>query len=321
MDLITGLPLSNGYDTIFVAVCQLTKHALCIPCKGSLNTVEFAKLFIDHVVLCHGLPDIISDRDPHWTSEFWRAVSRELGIHLCLSSSHHPQHDGQTEIVNQSIETMLHAFVHAEHSEWCKWLPFVCHAYNTSVHSSTGYTPHFLLYGTEAATELDIVAKTTQSIPRPNSVFDHANNFMHDMHCHRERAREALATAQEQAARAYNQGRRGKTFQPGDLVLVNPHSLELVDVKGTGKKLVQRMLSPFLVQERINPLVYKLALPDTYPMNSVINIKHLRKYHEDASGRFAGPLRPTLPDPRRSDFRATLEWEVQSIVGWCHNRR
>ncbi|EPS96698.1 hypothetical protein FOMPIDRAFT_1103198, partial [Fomitopsis schrenkii] len=88
----------------------------------------------------------------------------------------------------------------------------------------------------------------------------------------RERAREALATAQEQAARAYNQGRRGKTFQPGDLVLVNPHSLELVDVKGTGKKLVQRMLSPFLVQERINPLVYKLALPDTYPMNSVINI-------------------------------------------------
>ena len=102
---------------------------------------------------------------------------------------------------------------------------------------------------------------------------------------------------------------------------MNPHSLELVDVQGTGRKLVQRMLGPFPVQAQINPLVYKLALPDTYPMNPVINIEHLRKYHEDASGTFAGVQRPLLPDPRRSDVRASVEWEVEDIIGWRRNSR
>ncbi|EPS94953.1 hypothetical protein FOMPIDRAFT_34386, partial [Fomitopsis schrenkii] len=88
----------------------------------------------------------------------------------------------------------------------------------------------------------------------------------------REQARAALAAAQEQVARTYNRGKRTEQFEVGSQVLVNPHSLELVDVQGTGKKLVQRMLGPFEVQARINPLVYKLALPDTYPMNPVINI-------------------------------------------------
>ena len=320
MDLITGLPSSAGFDAIFVAVCRLTKYALCVPCHSTLNTVEFAKLFVDQVILRHGLPEhLISDRDPRWTSEFWRAVARELNLHLSLSSSHHPQHDGQTEIVNQTIETMLRAFIGSERSEWARWLPFVCHAYNTSVHSSTGYSPHFLLYGKEAAGELDVISHSARAIPRPQGALDHAANFLHDFAYHRERAREALATAQELAARAYNKGRRQEIFEPGDSVLVNPHSLELVDVKGTGKKLVQRMLGPFKVQERINPLVYKLALPDTYPMNPVINIQHLRKYHEDASGAFEGVQRHRLPDPRRSDILASFEWEVERIVGWRRN--
>ena len=320
MDLITGLPRSLGFDAIFVAVCRLTKYAICIPCHSSLNTVEFAKLFVDQVVLRHGLPEhLISDRDPRWTSEFWRVVARELNLHLSLSSSHHPQHDGQTEIVNQTIETMLRAFVGSERSDWAKWLPFISHAYNTSIHSSTGYSPHFLLYGKEAAAELDVISHATRAVPRPQGALGHAANFLHDLTYHQECAREALAMAQETAARAYNKGRRLETFKPGDAVLVNPHSLELVDVKGTGKKLVQRMLGPFTVQERINPLVYKLALPDTYPMNPVINIQHLRKYHEDASGTFKGVHRHQLPDPRRSDILASFEWEVESIVGWRRN--
>ena len=322
MDLVTGLPPSEGYDAIFVAVCRLTKYAVCVPCAGTLNTVDFARLFIEQVILKHGLPEhLISDRDPRWTSEFWRAIARELNLHLSLSSSHHPQHDGQTEIVNQTVETMLRAFVNTDRSSWAKWLPFVNHAYNTSVHSSTGYSPHFLLYGKEASTELDILAQSTPHIPRPRNALDHASNFLHDLSYHRERAREALAYAQEQAARAYNKGRRIETFEEGDLVLVNPHSLELVDVQGTGRKLVQRMLGPFPVQAQINPLVYKLALPDTYPMNPVINIEHLRKYHEDASGTFAGVQRPLLPDPRRSDVRASVEWEVEDIIGWRRNSR
>ena len=66
-------------------------------------------------------------------------------------------------------------------------------------------------------------------------------------------------------------------------MLVNPHTLKLVEVEGTGQKLVQRMIRPFEVMERINPNVYRLRLPDSYPMHPVINIEHLKKYRESPS--------------------------------------
>jgi hypothetical protein len=67
-------------------------------------------------------------------------------------------------------------------------------------------------------------------------------------------------------------------LQPGDLALVNPHTLKLIDVKGTGRKLVQKTIGPFEVMERINPLVYRLRLPDNYPMHPIFNLAHLKKY-------------------------------------------
>ena len=60
-------------------------------------------------------------------------------------------------------------------------------------------------------------------------------------------------------------------------MLINPHTLELVDVTGTAKKLVQKTIGPFEVVEKINPMVYRLRLPDMYPMHPVVNITHLRK--------------------------------------------
>ena len=156
-----------------------------------MDTTQFAKLFVNSIILRYGVPDhIISDRDPRWTSAFWRAVAGELGIHLSLSSTHHPQHDGQTEAVNQIIETMLRAYVGGDRTAWAKWLPLVCHAYNSSHHSATGYTPYFLLYGTEPSNDLDKLVNLTPYITRPRGPLEHANNFLLDIAAHRDKAEE-----------------------------------------------------------------------------------------------------------------------------------
>lgn len=93
-------------------------------------------------------------------------------------------------------------------------------------------------------------------------------------------------------------------------MLVNPHTLKLVDVEGTGKKLVQRAIGPFEVLERINPMVYRLRLPDIYPMHPVFNLEHLKKYHPS-------PLEfsehTILPSTR--DILASPEYEVEAILG------
>ena len=100
-------------------------------------------------------------------------------------------------------------------------------------------------------------------------------------------------------------------YKPGDLVLVNPHSLELVEQKGQGAKLVQRAIGPFEVMEKINPLVYRLRLPANYPMHPVFNVQHLRKYRESPA-RFGD--RDELPETR-DVVPEQEEYEVEDILG------
>jgi hypothetical protein len=84
-----------------------------------------------------------------------------------------------------------------------------------------------------------------------------------------------------------------------------------VDVKGTGRKLIQRTIGPFNVLEKINPVVYRLHLPDTYSMHTVFNLDHLRKYH--ISKEELGE-RTVLPETR-DYLAASEEYVVEAIIG------
>nr|GAT48031.1 TY3B-TY3B protein [Mycena chlorophos] len=114
LDLITGLPPSGSskYTAVLVFVDKLTKYAIMVPTHNELSQEGFAKLFMDHVVNKFGMPEhIIADRDKRWATAFWRSVVQQYGSKMALSSAHHPQTDGQTEILNALIEQMLRAYV------------------------------------------------------------------------------------------------------------------------------------------------------------------------------------------------------------------
>lgn len=139
-----------------------------------------------------------------------------------------------------------------------------------------------------------------------------ADSFVQDLEVYRSAARDAITHAQELQARSYNKGCRPvRKLKVGEQALINPHTLELVDVKGTGKKLVQKFLGPFEVMERINPVVYRLRLPAEYPMHPIFNIEHLRKY-EPSPARF--PNRSKMPD-LRMEKKSSEEYEVEAILG------
>jgi hypothetical protein len=98
-------------------------------------------------------------------------------------------------------------------------------------------------------------------------------------------------------------------LQVGDEVLLNPHTLELVDAKGPGRKLIQRKVRPFEITEVIGPTAFRLRLPDSYPMHNVVNIQHLTKYHHSQDA-----THPRLANPR-DHLLSTKEYEVEKIVG------
>ncbi|XP_073313470.1 uncharacterized protein [Primulina huaijiensis] len=99
MDFVTGLPrTSKGYNSIWVIVDRLTKSAHFIQVKTTFTMNQYAEVYVAEIVRLHGIPvSIVSDRDPRFTSEFWKSLHRALGTKLAFSTAYHPKSDGQSK--------------------------------------------------------------------------------------------------------------------------------------------------------------------------------------------------------------------------------
>ena len=315
MDFIPELPASNGYDNILVIVDKLTKYGMFIPCKTTINEQETAKLFFDHVVCEYGIPrQIITDRDTRWRGDFWKELCRLMGAERALTTAHHPQADGQSEVLNQGLEIALRAYVGPSRDDWAYWLPALSLSYNSTPHSSSGQTPAYLLRGYTPTTtssflrdpDADAGLRLDADILHPGTA-DLAERFL----AARSEARDAMLLSQAYQQRAYNKGRLIQEFNEGDLVVLNVDSLELMRMeKGRGRKLLMKYDGPFEIIRKISPVAYQLRLPASYGIHPILNIAHLERYE-------ASP--PELGDRphkelNRADFNTMEEFEVERIL-------
>ena len=138
MDFVLGLPRTqNSYDSIVVVVDRLTKSSRVIPFKSSYSEEDYSRIFLDKIVCHHGIPlYIISDRGAQLTSRFWRLSQKGLRTTVKLSTTFHPQTNGQAEHTIQTLEDMLRACIIDFKGSWDRHLPLVQFAYNNSFHSS-----------------------------------------------------------------------------------------------------------------------------------------------------------------------------------------
>ncbi|PIK37490.1 hypothetical protein BSL78_25677 [Apostichopus japonicus] len=131
--------------------------ARCITCKKAKSRVQpHGELFFREIVRLHGVPrTIVSDRDTKFLSHFWRTLWRKLGTKLLFSTTCHPQTDGQTEVVNRTLSTLLRTTLGKNLKTWVECLPFIEFAYNRAVHSATKKTPFEVVYGFNPLTPLE----------------------------------------------------------------------------------------------------------------------------------------------------------------------
>lgn len=148
MDFIEGLPLSNKKDVILVVIDKFSKYAHFMTLSHPFTALQVAQTYLNSVYKLHGLPTaIISDKDKIFTSSVWQELFKLTDTQLLMSSSYHPQTDGQTERLKQCLEAFLRCTVHSCPKQWSKWLPLAEFWYNTNFHSALGHTSFEVLYG------------------------------------------------------------------------------------------------------------------------------------------------------------------------------
>ena len=144
MDFIEQLPPSSNYSAILVISDRLTKQALFLPMTDNIMSEEVAQLYFKNVFSQHGVPvHITSDCGTKFVSHFFCSLSMLLGIRLHFTSSYHPQADGQTEHMNQTLEQYLCIHCNYQQDDWLNWLPVAEFTYNNMESEATRTTPFF----------------------------------------------------------------------------------------------------------------------------------------------------------------------------------
>jgi len=144
MDFIEHLPSSSGFTSILVIIEQLTKQGIFIPTYDTITSAQLAELFVLHVFSKHGIPsNITSDRGSEFVSHFFRSLGTALDMNLHFTSGYHPEGDGQTERVNQTLEQYLRCYCNFQQDNWSTLLPLAEFAYNNAPSETTSTSPFF----------------------------------------------------------------------------------------------------------------------------------------------------------------------------------
>jgi len=135
---------------ILAVVDRFTKMAHVIPIKKK-DSPTVAQAYLENIWKYHGFPkDVVSDRDCTFTGRFFPDVYNYRGIERSMSTAYHPQSAGQTERINQVIETYSRSYCNYEQHDWASMMAMAEYAYNNSKHASTKISRFYANYGFEA---------------------------------------------------------------------------------------------------------------------------------------------------------------------------
>ncbi|GJZ87835.1 putative reverse transcriptase domain-containing protein [Tanacetum coccineum] len=248
MDFVSGLPRTpSGYDSIWVIVDRLTKSAHFQPIKKTDNMEKLTQLYLKEVMCRHGVPiSIISDRDSHFTSRFWRSLQKALGTNMDMSTIYHPQTDGQSERTIQTLKDMLHSYVIDFRSSWDRHLPLVEFSYSNSYH-----------VGDSQLTGPELIRKMTEKIVQ---------------------IKNRLLTAHSRQKSYADRRTKLLEFKVGDMKLFKVSPWKGVIHFGKRGKLSPRYIGPFKILTRVGLVAYTLELPEELQgIHYTFHISNLKK--------------------------------------------
>jgi hypothetical protein len=320
MDFIEGLPKVGGKSVILMVVDRFSKYAHFIPLAHPYSASTVARAFFDDIVRLHGIPlSIVSDRDPVFTSNFWKDLFAMCGTSLRMSTAFHPQTDGQSEAVNKTIAMYLRCMTGDRPRQWVRWLPWAEFCYNSSFHSALKTTPFRVVYGRDPPALPDYEPGHSRTSAVDSELQDR-DLFLSDV-------RSRLLQAQEYAKLHYDGHHRELHFAVGDWVWLRLHHRAANSLPGAAKgKLGPHYYGPYRISAKINEVAYRLELPPSARIHDVFHVSLLKTY-DGPPPNAPEPLPPLLhgkvvPTPikairarrARDTWKVLIQWEGMSAA-------
>nr|GEY14380.1 reverse transcriptase domain-containing protein [Tanacetum cinerariifolium] len=258
----------SGQDTIWVIVDRLTKSAHFLPMREDDTLEKLMRQYLKEVVLRHGVSvSIISDHDGRFTSHFWKSLNRALGTRLDMSTTYHPETNGQSERTIQTLEDMLRACVLDFGKGWDKHLPLVEFSYKNSYHTSIKAAPFEALYGRKCRSPICWAEVGDRQLTGPEIIYETTEKIV--------QIKSRIQATCDRQKNYADVRRKPLEFQVGDKVMLKVSLWKGVIRFDKRGKPNPRYIGPFKILAKVGTVAYRLELPEQ--LNRVHSTFHVLK--------------------------------------------
>ncbi|EGT41840.1 hypothetical protein CAEBREN_11901 [Caenorhabditis brenneri] len=224
-------------------VCWFSKFVISVAIPDA-TTETVSRAFVEQCILKYGTPaEIITDNARNFTSGDFKDIGEQMGLKHHFSIPHHSRGNGATERTFRTFHNMVSKYVNKTHTDWDSVLPCVTSAYNTAVHSTTGESPFFLVYGRDPVFPIDrILDKEIVDVDKvnPDTWKEHLLTTL--SHAWKEAAEQSYRS-QLQHQEFANRGAKVKDIRIGDRVLIRNYDSKVKQ----SRKLVHNWLDGYRV--------------------------------------------------------------------------
>ena len=276
IDVIGPITTSKKSSLILTIICVVTRWGMAIPITRQ-NTEIIVQVLIHKWINVHGMPKvIISDNGSGFVSDIMYACLKAMGVKWKYVLPYHPQSNGICERFNSTLVNMLAMYVQDPKKQnlWSNFISHVVFAYNTSIHSSTGYTPYFLLYGREAIIASDVILKSSEPYNLGGGYPEYIKRLQKDMWFAHKHIQDRVKQQQNDREQQNSLLKSILKFKAGDKVMIYelPKSM-----KGISKKLLSPYHGPYTVELQFNDVSYQVK-HDVTKKKKHVHVSRMKRY-------------------------------------------